>query len=197
MQKQPAGASVSSRTGFLHSLGRRQVLSTKKRQLAMAERLAGCAIGACVIVTIACGVDGALAKFMMPIILFAIGTMFYLAVLIAGLTTELNRALGKWPSPTGEGPYSTTQELRKQLQWSPRSFKLGALAAIGGVVGTAGFFGAVSWSTGESMTSSNVIGASLYLCFILLIELPLIASAVRMPGAFKDNILLLGKSDAA
>ena len=67
---------------------------------------------------------------------------------------------------------------------------------MAGVVGTAVLFGAVSWSTNESFTSHHALGASLYLFCILVIELPVIASASRMPGTFKDNISLLGKKDA-
>jgi hypothetical protein len=171
------------------------VLSAKKQQLAIAERFAICASAACIIVVLLSLIDESISKLALPVILLALGAMFYLALLIAGLTTELNMALGKVSSPSGEGPYTSISEIRKQIQWSPRSYRLAALVAIVGIVGTAVMFGAVSWSTSEPFTSHHAIGASLYLCCILIIELPVIASASRMPGTYKDNISLLGEGD--
>lgn len=172
------------------------MLSQKKRQLAIAEQFGVCAAMACIIVALLCLTDSAFSKIALPVVLFAMGTMFYLALLIAGLTTELAKALGKFPSSSGEGHFSSISEIRKQLQWAPKSYRFAALAAIAGVVGTAVAFGGVSWSTIEPFTSRHAIGASLYLSCILIIELPVIASASRMPGAFKDNISLLDYNDA-
>ena len=147
-------------------------------------------------VALLCLIDQSFSKSTLPIVLFAMGTMLYLALLIACLTAELAKALGKFPSPSGEGPFSSISEIRKQLQWAPKFYRVAALVAIVGVAGTAVTFGAVSWSAGEPFTSRHAIGASLYLFCILIIELPVIASASRMPGNFKDHKLLLGENDA-
>jgi uncharacterized membrane protein len=171
------------------------VLSAKKQQLAIAERFAICASASCIIVALLSLIDESFSKIALPVVLLAFGGMFYLALLITGLTTELNKALGRVSSTSGEGPYSSISEIRKQIQWSPRSYRLAALVAIVGIVGTAAMFGVVSWSTNQPFTSRHAIASSLYLCCILIIELPVIASASRMPGTYKDNISLLGEGD--
>jgi hypothetical protein len=172
------------------------MLSARKRQLAIAERVAIWVATACILSALLNLLDDSFSTLSLPVVLIAMGAMFYLAFLIAWLMSELSRALGRFPSQSEEGPYSSISEIRKQLQWSPKPYRVAALVAIAGIVGTAVKFGAVSWSTSEPFTSRHAIGASLYLFCILIIELPLIASASRMPGTYKDNITLLGESDA-
>lgn len=172
------------------------MLSAKKRQLATAERIGIVAATACILVALLCSVEESFSKLALPVVLIAFGAVFYLALLTAGLTTELNSVLGKLPSTSGEGPYTTIAEIRKQLRWSPRSYRVAALGAVAGILVTAGVFGAVSWTTSEPFTSRHAVGSSLYLFCILIVELPLIASASRMPGTFKENISLLGQGDA-
>ncbi len=170
------------------------MLSARKHQLAIAERVTIGAAAACITSALLCLLDDSFSRFSLPVVLLAMATMFYLALLIAGLTSELFKALGKFPSSSGEGPYSSVSGIRKQLQWAPKPYRVAALVAIAGIAGTAVKFGAVSWSTGESFTSRHAIAASLYLSCILVLELPLIASALRMPGTYKDNVTLLDES---
>jgi uncharacterized membrane protein YeiB len=171
------------------------VLSSRKRQLAIAERGALFAAAACLLVALSSSLEPTLSKVALPVVLFAIGTMFYLAFMIAGLEAELSRALGKYPSSDDEGYYTSMAEIRKQLQWAPKTYRVAALIAMAGMVGTALAFGAVSWTTDSAFTSRHAIGASLYLICILAIELPVIASASRMPGTFSDNISHLSERD--
>jgi hypothetical protein len=163
------------------------MLSAEKSHLAIAERVAIIAAAACVATAALCRLDESFAKFALPIVLFALAVMFYFALLIAGLTKERLQALGKLPSPSGEPPESTIHEIRRQLQWSPRVYRFSALVALAGIVATAFVYGTVSWSTDEVFTQHHAIGASLYLCCMLLLELPFIASASRMPGTFQEN----------
>ena len=102
------------------------MLSEKKTQLAIAERIAVCVSSACIMVALLCLVDNSFSIVALPVVLVAMGTMFYLALLIAGLTTELTKALGKFPSSSDDGPYSSISEIRKQLQWSPKSYRVAA-----------------------------------------------------------------------
>ena len=171
------------------------MLSARKLQLVIAERVAIGAAAACITSALLCLLDDSFSKLVLPVVLLAMATMFYLALLIAGLTSELSRALGKFPSSSGEGPYSSISGIRKQLQWAPKPYRVAALVAIAGIAGTAVKFGAVSWSTGEPLSSRDAIAACLYLSCILFFELPFIASALRMPGTYKDNITLLDESD--
>ncbi|MFM9835759.1 MAG: hypothetical protein ACKVOA_06625 [Methylophilaceae bacterium] len=147
---------------------RNQVLSARKQQLAIAERIAIVAAVACIVIALLCSTDEHLSQFSLTVVLIALGAMFYLALLIAGLTTELNSALGKVSSTNDEGPYSSISEIRWQLRWSPKSYRVAALVAFTGVIITAVVFGAVSWSTSEPFTSRNALGSSLYLLCVLL-----------------------------
>ena len=131
------------------------MLSAKKQQLAIAVRFAICISMACIIVAIYSSTNECYSKLALPVVHLALGTMFYLALLIAGLTTELHRSLGKAPSTSGEDSYSSISEIRTQMQWSPRSYKVASLVGIVGILGTAVIFGAVSWSTNEPFTSRH------------------------------------------
>jgi amino acid permease len=71
------------------------MLSARKQLLANAERIAIISSGACVMIAVPCSADESFFKLGPPVVLIAFGAMFYLAFLIAGLTTELNVALGK------------------------------------------------------------------------------------------------------
>lgn len=169
------------------------MLSANKSRLARAERIAIGGVLACCIVALLPWVHDVLPILGLPVVLGAMAVIFYLALLIAGLTAEVNRALGKWPSETGEPPPSTFGEIRRQLQWSPVGYKAGALIAVGGLVVTGIAFGPMGWTTSEPFTHRHAMGASLYCGCLLLLELPLIASAARMPGTFDENIASLGE----
>ena len=163
------------------------MLSNRKHQLLVAERLAIASAIVCLSIAMLSWLNEAIAKLALPIVLIAFAIIFYLALLIAGLTGELAKSLGLPAASSDESAFISWRDLRKQWQWSPRLYKLLAVTSLLATIAMVFTFGAVSWTTGEIFTREKAIGSSLYLCFITLIELPVIASAARMPGAFQDH----------
>jgi hypothetical protein len=170
-------------------------ISAQKNQLIIAERIAILAAGACAAGFAFCWFERSFAHFVMPAVFVTFAVVFYLALLIAGLMSELSSCLGKTTATRPESAGFSLREIALQLQWSPLSYKIAALISIAGIVAKAIIFGSVSWTTGEPFTQRHAIASLLYIFFIINIELPVVASASRMPGTFVENMQQFGSDE--
>ena len=110
--------------------------------------------------------------------------IFVIAVL---LFHEFAQVLHGKPSSLFEENELSIAETKQLLRWCPGPYKL-AFAVAGVVMLTAIFtVGAVEWSSGQPFTEKEAKGIPLFLAVFMLVALPILASASRMPGAFADH----------
>ena len=79
-------------------------------------------------------------------------------------------------------------EIAALIQWAPLPYKLAPVAGISIAVVTALLIGEISWSSSEPFTARHAVGTMLYLACFYLLSLPVLGSAARMPGAYRDNL---------
>jgi hypothetical protein len=93
---------------------------------------------------------------------------------------------GKPPSILRETELSIG-ETKQLLRWCPGPTKL-AFVIAGAIMLIAIFsVGTVEWSSGQPFTAKEAKGIPLTLAVFMLVALPILASASRMPGAFADH----------
>lgn len=78
-------------------------------------------------------------------------------------------------------------ELSELLSWAPLACKVAAGSGLALAAYAAIVYGEVSWSTMDPPTREDGIAGALYLASFLLLALPVLASAVRMPGSYAEH----------
>lgn len=81
----------------------------------------------------------------------------------------------------------SSSELSALLRWAPVAHKTAGVLGVAIAVATAVAFGSVSWSSNDPPTPTDGIAGALYLASFLLVILPVLASAARMPGTYVAN----------
>lgn len=79
------------------------------------------------------------------------------------------------------------RELSELLSWAPFACKAAAGFGLGLAAYAAIEFGEVSWSTHDPPTTADGVAGALYLATFFLLALPVLASAVRMPGNYAES----------
>ena len=122
---------------------------------------------------------------------FLLFLTFFPAVI---LQVEFVKLRGEEESWWRESKGLSWNETKLLLSWCPRPlvYVCVALIAIGLAFGL--FEGGTSWSSGQPFTTRHAIGFSLASMSFGAIALPVIASALRMPGEYSDHFQ---PSDAA
>jgi hypothetical protein len=113
--------------------------------------------------------------------------VFAVVVVCLALASEFSKVLGRTPSSDGEVDLSLA-DWWLLSRWCPATMKLAYLLAIAVALYTLFAVGlGVSWSTGEAFTQREALGFPLFGATMLLILLPMLASAARMPGAYVEH----------
>jgi hypothetical protein len=126
----------------------------------------------------------------LPVLLLACAGMaillltFLPACMLGGEFVKTVRRPSTWRQRT-EGLNS--QEIEALIRWAPIAYKVGAVAGVLIAVGTALRFGSITFSENQSVTSDDVTGLALYFSVFYLLALPVLGSAVRMPGTYAQS----------
>lgn len=156
-------------------------MNKRKRHLQVAERICIGVAAACLGAASLTHLFADVSTYVLPLVLSALLVLFYVAFAVAGVMREFAQSLGKRPVPGEDGTPISIAELKQLLQWSPRVYKRVAVLALATIPLTMLVFGGISWTTAAPLTQQQAIGASLYLSSMLLVMLPVIASAARVP----------------
>lgn len=78
-------------------------------------------------------------------------------------------------------------ELSELLSWAPLACKVAAGSGLALAAYAAIEYGEVSWSTTAPPTRDDGVAGALYLATFFLLALPVLASAVRMPGSYAEH----------
>ena len=104
------------------------------------------------------------------------------------LVAELLRARGRGAEAATGNLNLSLSEWRMLHHWCPFGLKLAYAVAI--VVALYSFlavgFG-VSWSSGEPFTEHKALGFALFGALFVLVQVPALASASRMPGTYAEH----------
>ena len=120
---------------------------------------------------------------LVPFLLLGFG-VFAIAVV---LFHEFARVLHGKPSRLFEENELFLGEVRQLLRWCPGPTKLAFVIAGVALLFAMFYVGAVEWSSGQPFTEKEAKGFPLFLSVFMLVALPVLASASRMPGAFADH----------
>jgi hypothetical protein len=122
-----------------------------------------------------------------PFILPGMILVFAIVAVCVALASEFSKVLGRAPLPDGEVDLSLA-DWWLLSRWCPAAIKLAYLLAIAVALYTLFAVGLrVSWSSGEAFTQREALGFPLFGATMLLILLPMLASAARMPGAYVEH----------
>jgi hypothetical protein len=104
------------------------------------------------------------------------------------LAAELLRARGKREEAAAGNLNLSLSEWRMLHRWCPFGLRLAYAVAL--VVAVYAFlaigFG-VSWRTGEPFTEHEALGFALFGALFVLVQVPTLASASRMPGTYAEH----------
>jgi uncharacterized membrane protein YadS len=123
-----------------------------------------------------------------PLLVPAFLLMFMPFGLTVMLASEFARAIRRpRRSAFGEEGLSIS-EVRQLVSWSPVPLRYAFAAAIGLLAYVVIAIGPVEWSSNQPFTSREAQGFPLFMSAFLLVSVPVLASASRMPGSFEDNV---------
>ena len=78
-------------------------------------------------------------------------------------------------------------EISAIVEWAPRPYIYAACIGVAIAIGTAIKFGSITFSENQAVTPAEVTGIALYFCMFLLLALPVLGSAARMPGGYAQS----------
>jgi len=116
---------------------------------------------------------------------FALLMLSFLPACVLG--AEYARAVRRPESLLARVDGLNTRELSELLSWAPLACKAAAGFGLTLAAYAAIEFGAVSWSTDDPPTAADGVAGALYLAAFFLLALPVLASAVRMPGSYAES----------
>ena len=104
------------------------------------------------------------------------------------LTAEFRRLRGGATESTRFEVNLSFSDMKMLLRWCPAFIMLSYPLAVGVAIYTIFSVGfGVSWRTGEAFAKHHALGFSLFGALMLLMLLPVLASAARMPGTYAEH----------
>jgi hypothetical protein len=110
--------------------------------------------------------------------------VFAVALLVVLELTSLVRGGSWWRQPEGE---ITLQEMKACVHWCPTPVVVACLAGEGVLFLALAVNGETDWHSGVEFTAHHAVGFGLGGALFYLASIPVLVSAVRMPGRFADH----------
>jgi hypothetical protein len=160
------------------------MLSERKRLIRRAEKAA--LLGSIACLALAAGVHAGVVSarvvelLLVPSILVAFAVLGLALLLFSEYAQVLH---GRPLHPSDEEGLSII-EMRQMVRWCPKPVKLALPLAAAILIFTFVTIGGVEWSSNEPFTEREAKGFPLFISVLMLLALPILSSAAKMPGSF-------------